>query len=155
MTISTDNSLIKSHLPTKHSHYHQGVIDPKSCKKLYESCASEPIIYRSGLEYKFIKWCEKSEKVIKWASEPICIEYVLMSDKRKHKYFPDFMFETADGKKYIVEIKPYSQTIQPKCTSSAYDKRNWIKNISKWNAAKEFVKSQKNTEFIIITEKFF
>jgi hypothetical protein len=155
MDVSTNNSLIKSQRPKKHSHYHQGIINPNSCRKLYESCTSEPIIYRSGLEYKFIQWCEKTEKVVKWASEPICIEYVLLSDQRRHKYFPDFMFETIDGKKYIVEIKPYAQTKQPKTTDSDYDKRSWVKNISKWKAAKEFVKTQKNTEFIIITEKFF
>jgi adenine C2-methylase RlmN of 23S rRNA A2503 and tRNA A37 len=155
MNVSTNNSLIKNQKPKLHSHYHQGIIDPRTCNKLYESCANEKIIYRSGLEYKFIKWCEANERIVKWASEPICIEYVLLSDQRKHKYFPDFIFETIDGKKYIVEIKPYAQTKQPKSTSSNYEKRNWVKNISKWNAVKEFVKTQKNTEFIIITEKFF
>lgn len=154
-SVSVNNSLIKNQLPKQHSRYHQGIIDPNTCHKLYDSCKNEPIIYRSGLEYRFIKWCEKNDNVAKWASEPICIEYILASDKRKHKYFPDFIFETKSGKKYIVEIKPYAQTIQPKTTSSSYDKRNWVKNISKWNAVKDFIKTQKNTEFIIITERFF
>lgn len=155
MKVTTDNNIIKNNRPKPHSRYHQGVIDPLTCKKLYESCRYEPIIYRSGLEYKFIRWCERSEIVARWASEPICVEYILASDKRVHKYYPDFMFETTSGKKYIVEVKPYAQTIQPSTTSSLYEKRNWVKNISKWKAAKDFTATQKDAEFIIITEKFF
>ena len=34
--------------------------------------------------------------------------------------------------KYIVEIKPYAQTIKPKVNASDYDKKTWIKNTDKW-----------------------
>ena len=154
-TSITDNSYIKNYTPRKNSHYHQGIIKPQQCKKLFESCNKDNIIYRSGLELNFIKWCEMSPKVIKWASEPICINYISRQDNKMHRYFPDFMFEHISGTKYIVEIKPYAQTIKPKNTASDYEKNAWVKNTDKWKATIEFVSKQKNTKFIIITEKFF
>lgn len=155
MTSITDNSYIKNFKPNKHSHYKQGVIQASSCKKLFESCCSDNIIYRSGLEYKFICWCEKSDKVVKWASEPICIEYVSSLDKKTHRYYPDFVIETNDNKRYIVEIKPYAQTIKPDKQASLYDKRTWIKNNDKWKYAIKFAEKTNNTKFIIVTERFF
>lgn len=154
-TTITDNSYIKNYTPRKNSHYHQGIIKPSQCTKLFESCSNDNIIYRSGLELKFIKWCEMSNKVIRWGSEPICINYLSRTDNKIHRYYPDFMFEHESGTKYIVEIKPYAQTIKPKSSSSDWDKKTWIKNTDKWRATIEFCSKQKNIKFIIITEKFF
>ena len=150
-----DNSYIKKHKPNKNSHYHQGAINGSKFKKIFESCKKDVIIYRSGLEYNFIKWCETSPKVVRWASEPICIEYVSRLDNKKHRYYPDFFIECNNNIKYIVEIKPYAQTIKPTLNASDWDKKTWIKNIDKWKYAIEFSKKQNNTKFIIITEKFF
>lgn len=158
-TSLTDNSYIKKMMPRKNSFYHQGVIKASQCKKLFESCKNDDIIYRSGLELSFIKWCESATNVIKWGSEPICIEYVSRLDNKVHRYYPDFIIYIKDKNnneiRYIVEIKPYAQTIQPKRTASDWDKKTWIKNCDKWKYASEFVKKQKNMKFIIITEKFF
>ena len=52
------NNYIKHQGPRKNSKFHQGVIDPKKCRKYFDSCKNEPIIYRSGLEYNFIQFCE-------------------------------------------------------------------------------------------------
>lgn len=160
MATITDNSYIKKMMPRKNSFYHQGVIRASDCKKLFESCKNENIIYRSGLELQFIKWCESSSRVTKWGSEPICIEYVSRMDGKTHRYFPDFIIyisdkRTNESKRYIVEIKPYSQTIKPKNKASIYEKQMWIKNCDKWKYASQFASKQKNTKFIIITEKFF
>lgn len=154
-TSITDNSYIKNYTPRKNSHYHQGIIKPTQCTKLFESCNKDNIIYRSGLELKFIKWCEMSSKVIRWGSEPICINYLSRTDNKIHRYYPDFMFEHESGTKYIVEIKPYAQTIKPKSSSSNWDKNAWVKNTDKWKATIEFCSKHKNIKFIIITEKFF
>ena len=154
-TAITDNSYIKKHKPNKNSHYHQGAIKGSKFKKIFGSCKNDVIIYRSGLEYNFIKWCESSPRVLRWASEPICIEYVSRLDNKKHRYYPDFLIECNNNIRYIVEIKPYAQTIKPNVTSSDYDKNNWIKNTDKWKYAIEFAKNHSNTKFIIITEKFF
>ena len=66
---------IKNMKPKKNSKYHQGMLDPKSLVKYFTSCKNEPIIYRSGLEYQFIMFCESNPKIKKWASEPISIKY--------------------------------------------------------------------------------
>lgn len=159
MTDITDNSLIKNFKPRKDSFYHQGSVPAKDCKKLFESCKRDVIIYRSGLELKFIRWCESASSVTRWASEPICIEYVSRQDNRVHKYFPDFIIETKDKNNinttYIVEIKPFEQTVKPKPGASLWSKRQWVKNQDKWKYASAFAKKRKNTKFIIVTEKFF
>lgn len=167
MTSVVDNTYIKNFKPRKNSFYHQGIIKACDCKKLYESCTNDVIIYRSGLELKFIRWCESSDSVVRWASEPICIEYKSRADSKMHRYYPDFIIETVKNNHasssdnsnikttYIVEIKPYEQTVRPKATASAWTKQQWIKNQDKWKYAFEFAKKQKNTKFIIVTEKFF
>lgn len=163
MTKITDNSFIKKFKLRKDSFYNQGVIKASECKKLFESCKQDNIIYRSGLELKFIRWCESSDMVIKWASEPICIEYISRIDKKTHRYYPDFIIEVIKNNRnnqtikttYIVEIKPYVQTICPKKHASIWEKQQWIKNQDKWKYAAAFAEKQKNTKFIIVTEKFF
>lgn len=150
-----DVSLIKNHGPRKNSYYHQGVFSSKNFKKVFESCKNENIIYRSGLEYNFIRWCESSDRVVRWASEPICITYTSRKDNKIHRYYPDFLIEDNNGIKYIVEVKPFVQTQKPGPNASRYDKEAWIKNTDKWKYAVEFAKKQPNTKFIIVTEKFF
>ena len=70
-----NNNFIKHQKPRKNSKYHQGYIDPNKLKKYYDSCKGEPVIYRSGLEYQFIQFCENSPTVAKWASEVLSIPY--------------------------------------------------------------------------------
>ncbi|MCH5166955.1 MAG: hypothetical protein J1F35_03595 [Erysipelotrichales bacterium] len=153
-TNSTENSFIKHLKPRKNGKYHQGVIDPKACKKYYSSCLDEPIIYRSGLEYKFINYCESVPSIIKWASEPIKIPYYSRLDKKQVNYYPDYVIENENGTKCIVEVKPYDQTIRPKPNDSKWLKAAWIKNTDKWNAAYKFA-HEHGMKFIIVTEKFF
>ncbi len=114
------------------------------------------IIYRSSWEYKFMKWCDINHTVQEWGSEEIVIPYTSPVDGRMHRYFPDF-YVKIQNRKYLVEVKPYNQTKEPKT-----QKRNTKKyinevvtyavNQAKWNAAKEFCKDQ-NWEFMLITEK--
>ena len=139
---------------SKHSRYHQGVIDPKTCKKLYESKKNELIKYQSGLELQFIKYCESMSYIKYWANEPFSIKYMSRLDQSVHEYFPDFIIENVNGKKAIVETKPYSQTVKPGMNDSLWAKEAWIKNVDKWRAAKEWAKRH-DMEFILVTEKFF
>ena len=140
--------------PKKNSKYHQGMLNPKSMKKYFSSCKDEPIIYRSGLEYQFIMFCENNPKIKRWASEPISIQYFSRISQSNKNYYPDYVIETYEGNKIIVEIKPYAQTIKPAMQDSAWLKEAWITNTDKWNAANEFAHKH-NAKFIIITEKFF
>ena len=99
------------------------------------------VTYRSSWEYEVFKFFEQSNKIVSWASEEIIIPD-LDHKGQKHRYFPDVYFEHANGKKYLVEIKPLAQTRPPKEGKS---KRRFIKeqirykiNQNKWIAAKDF-----------------
>lgn len=147
-------NLIKHIKPKKNSIYHQGVVDPKSCAKYVESCKNEPIIYRSGLELQFITYCENNSNIIKWASEPIKIPYKCRLDNKEHDYYPDYIIENANGTRCIIEVKPANQTVKPDMTDSRWLKEQWIRNIDKWTAAKQFAEKH-GMKFLIVTEKFF
>lgn len=149
-----DNHKIKNQKPSKKSKYHQGYIDPKCCTKLFNSVKDEPIIYRSGLELQFINFCENNPKITHWASEPIKIEYFNRMKDKISNYFPDYIIENYKGEKTIVEIKPFNQTIKPSPVDSLWLKEQWVQNVDKWTAAKQFAE-ENNMKFIIITEKFF
>lgn len=144
---------IKSIKPKKNSKYRQGVINPRSCIKCKQT-GDNPIIYRSGLELQFINYVECNSSIVAWASEPMEIKYVCRLDKREHRYYPDYIIENKNGTKYIVEIKPYNQTKQPKSTDSLWLKEQWVKNCDKWKAAKTYA-DKHNMKFIVVTEKFF
>lgn len=149
-----DDLSIKHLKPRKDSHYHQGVINPADCKKYLESASGQPVIYRSGLELQFIKYCETTKSVKSWASECIKIPYYSRLDKKQANYYPDYIVESQDGRKTVVEIKPYGQTVKPRMTDSMWLKQAWIRNVDKWKAAKEWCKRHDMT-FMVITEKFF
>ena len=145
---------IKNVKPRKNSKYHQGYIDPKALHKYYDGCKNEPVIYRSGLEYQFIEYCENSPMIVKWASEPIKIPYYSHLDGKECNYYPDYVIENNKGVRCIVEIKPYNQTIKPDMCDSQWLKEAWIKNVDKWHAAKDFA-DKHGMKFIIVNEKFF
>jgi len=60
-------------------------------------------------------------------------------------------------KNYLIEIKPYKQTIPPvesnrkKKSTILYEKITYAVNQAKWSAARQFAK-KRNIEFIILTE---
>jgi hypothetical protein len=119
--------------------------------------------FRSSWELKFMRWCDLNSNIIRWGSENLVIPY---KDPTRglstHRYYVDFFIETRcrnnEVKKYVIEIKPYSQVIQPQKTyrssDSAFQERIqlYMRNLSKWKAANEFAKAR-GFEFKIITEK--
>ena len=117
---------------------------------------STNVIYRSSWEYKFMKWCDNTSSVEEWGSEEIIIPYVSPVDGRRHRYFPDFYVKIG-RKKYLVEVKPYKQTKEPK-TQKRNTKRyinevvTYAVNQAKWKAATEFCVDN-GWEFMLITEK--
>lgn len=98
------------------------------------------VVYRSRWERETFKFLERNDNVAFWASEEIKIPYYDMNGK-KHRYFPDVYFELKDGTKWLIEIKPASQTKPP---TNAKHKRffkeqwRWKINEAKWTAAKDF-----------------
>ena len=53
-------------------------------------------IYRSLWERKFMNWCDKSKSVIRWGSEEVIVPYVSPVDRRRHRYYRDFIIGTMD-----------------------------------------------------------
>jgi hypothetical protein len=149
-----EKSFIKTLKPRKNSKYHQGVVDPKKLRKYYTSCQNDPVIFRSGLEFQFIEYCENSPKVAKWASEPLKIPYFSRLDNKMQNYYPDYVIENDKGIRCIVEVKPHAQPEKPDVTDSRWLKEAWIKNLDKWNAAREYAHAH-DMKFILVTEKFF
>ena len=103
------------------------------------------ITYRSLWERNTFRWIDANNDIVKWNSEEVVIPYRCATDNKMHRYFIDLWFKTKDGKTYIIEIKPKSQTTPPK--SPARRTRKYIseamtyaKNQSKWMAATEFAK---------------
>mgnify|MGYP003318069821 FL=1 len=115
------------------------------------------VIFRSSWEYKFMLWCDNpSSPVEEWGSEEIAIPYISPLDGKRHRYFPDF-YVKVNGKKYIVEVKPFRQTKEPKpqkrmTKSYINEVFTWGVNQAKWKAATEFCKDY-GMEFMLITEK--
>jgi hypothetical protein len=122
------------------------------------------IIYRSSWERIFMHWCDVTESVIKWASEPFPIPYIKPTDFREHRYYIDFYFEAKSSngytKKYLIEIKPKHETLPPKPPKRKTEKsmENFQKRITtyqvnqaKWDSARKFA-NMNNMEFKIITE---
>lgn len=119
------------------------------------------IVYRSGLELKFMLWCDKTDNILRWSSETIAIPYYDSVMRKNRKYYIDNFVEIMEGtilKRYLVEIKPHKQTLEPKSsrgkskTNLLYEKVMFQNNTDKWKYAKEFAKKH-GMEFIIITEK--
>lgn len=138
--------------------YKQGLFNPLHRTKY---TGTFPIVYRSGLELKFMKWADNNTNIVEWGSESIVIPYIkpIMVGKPKiHRYFTDFniTMKTNDGiKKYIVEVKPHRQTQPPKNRKSKNiikEQYTYAVNNAKWTAAKAWAEKN-NYTFLILTEK--
>ena len=105
------------------------------------------IICRSSWERKFCQWCDMNNSIISWASEEFSIPYVSPKDNRVHKYYPDYLIKVKEKndmiKTYVVEVKPFKQTMPPKTPkrktkSYMTECVTYAVNQAKWKAAKEF-----------------
>lgn len=118
------------------------------------------IIYRSLWERRFMVYCDTNENILEWGSEEIVLPYRSPIDNKIHRYFPDFYIkvreQTGQIKKYIIEIKPKKQTVEPKVQKKKtkayiYEVVEYAKNQAKWKAAEEFCKDRM-WEFRVLTE---
>jgi hypothetical protein len=118
------------------------------------------IIMRSSWETKFANWCDVNPSVISWVSEETIIPYRCGTDNKIHRYFVDFKIQVKETsgrvKTYLVEIKPYKQTIPPvypgrQTQRYLQESFAYIKNQSKWEAATQYAK-ERGWEFIKLTE---
>lgn len=145
---------------TRSGKYHQGVFTPKNPKKYVGD--STQIIYRSGLELRYFKWIDINSNITEWGSEEIVIPYRTPFDTRMHRYFPDLYIKLKDKhgkeKKYIIELKPKSQTkppAKPKSKKSARYLREattYVVNQAKWKHAEAMCKKN-GMQFLVLTEE--
>ena len=131
--------------------YYQGRFKPKNPSKYMGDPTN--IIYRSGWEFKLMRYLDSHPNVLQWGSEELVIPYRSPIDGRMHRYFPDFLVKQINkyGNKetILIEVKPKAQTVPPdiKKVKTATGKasrryinevKNWGINQSKWKAAEEF-----------------
>ena len=118
------------------------------------------VIYRSLWERKFMVFCDNNPSILEWGSEEVIIPYRSPLDGKSHRYYPDFYIKVREksGKisKYIVEIKPKKQCVEPKVQKRKtkgyiYEVCEYAKNQAKWKAAREFCEDRQ-WEFKILTE---
>ena len=132
---------------------YKGKWKPKNLKKY----AGDPakIVYRSLWERNAFRYLDDNPNIVKWVSEEVVIPYICQTDGRKHRYYIDLYFETKEGDKYLIEIKPYNQTQPPKGTRKTKRLLNetltYVKNQSKWRAARDFAK-ENGVTFMVWTE---
>lgn len=141
--------------------YKQGFYQPTNPNK-YKGDINN-IVFRSSWERRFLYWCDMNPKVIAYASEEVVIPYLCQTDNKMHRYFVDFWArilidkDTGKTQDYLFEIKPAKETKMPvkrkkqKESSYLYECQTYIKNVSKWKAAKEFAKKY-GMKFFLVTE---
>ena len=136
----------------------KGRFKPKNPQK-YKGDANN-IIYRSTWEIKVMNYLDENPNVIWWGSEELPIPYYSPVDRKKHRYFPDFIakMRKADGTvmTYVIEVKPEKQTQPPtqkrKTKTFLQEAITYEINKAKWYAAEEFCKDH-GWQFQILTEK--
>ena len=137
---------------------YKGKFRPRITKKYKGDYTN--IIYRSLWELKFMKYCDSNQNILEWGSEEFFIPYTSPVDGKRHRYYPDFYIKvkesTGQVKKYVIEIKPKKQCIEPKPQKKKtkgyiYEVCEYAKNQAKWKAASEYCKDRM-VEFKVLTE---
>lgn len=119
---------------------------------------SNNIIYRSLWERKFMVYCDNNPQIVEWSSEEVVVPYISPVDKKQHRYFPDFVIKTEEGKVVMIEIKPEAQTKVPvfkkhkRKQKMLAEMKTYEVNRAKWAYAKAFC-AKYGWEFRILTEK--
>jgi hypothetical protein len=155
----------KGKVRSKYSNAKVGKYIPSSHPRKY--LGTEAVVeYKSSLEYKFMIHCDREPAIAFWGYENATLKYLDKSENppKQRVYYIDFVIylktpkfmETGcitDCKKIWVEVKD-SRDTRPSLANSKnlLEKKNYLKNISKWKAADEYTKSR-GFGFRIITEQ--
>ena len=123
------------------------------------------IIYRSGLELRYMQFLDSNKSVIKWSSEEVIVPYFDQASKRYRRYFPDFVVTvrtpTGGTQSTMVEVKPHKQCSPPTGAMHQDGRKNrrlikeqltFITNSCKWEAAESYC-ADRQWKFVKITEK--
>ena len=123
-------------------------------------------ICRSSWELSFCKFLDRNNSVLKWDSESVIVSYqdpsnqIIKGKIKQKRYYPDFLVKvnTNNGiETWLIEIKPYKETIPPKRGNKSmktllFEAKAWKTNTAKWSAAQKYC-SRRNWKFKILTEK--
>jgi hypothetical protein len=111
--------------------------------------------YRSSWELSVMRMCDENDAIQQWASESVKIPYRDPLTGKPTVYVPDFLVVFQDNKKQkraeLWEIKPANQTLKEKVGNNKYNQAQYVRNVVKWEAAKNWCKQQ-GIHFRIITE---
>jgi len=133
-------------------HYAQGRFSLKNPNKYM---GMKDPLYRSSWEFAFMKFCDESPSIARWASEAVKIPYRNPLIGRYTIYVPDFFINYVDkgGQPHaeIIEIKPQNQSIKEKVGRNANNQASYILNRAKWEAATVWCR-QKGLKFRVINE---
>lgn len=132
----------------------KGLYRVKNARKYRGNPAN--VVYRSSWELREMMVLDDSPGVVEWSSEEIAIPYRSPLDGRVHRYFPDFYYKTIAGERYIVEVKPASQTRPPearkrKTKRAILEHVAYAVNEAKWAAARAYCE-ERGMRFEIMTE---
>lgn len=127
------------------AHYYSGKFIPKNLAK-YEGDWRN-IRYRSFWERQTLKFFDENPNIVSYSSEEIVIPYRCATDNKMHRYFMDFKVRFKTGQVYLIEVKPKSQTQEPKKKSRSSKKyitevMTFAKNQSKWTQADSYAKDR-------------
>jgi hypothetical protein len=147
-------------LTTVNKKFRQGIYKPVNSEKYKGNDFPR---FLSSWELKLFRWCDVNDDVIEWSSESIAIPYHNPVTEKTSCYFPDVILKMKINnqiKKYLIEIKPYRQTQDPRNFDQSrkrkktiiYENLNYVKNLAKWEAAKKWA-TKMGYEFSILTEK--
>lgn len=163
---------------------HQGYLHEKYTLKHPEKYIGNPnlIVFRSGWELAFCRWCDTAPSVLRWSSEPVkvpyydrvsklaeCQKYGLDPNNPKNwiikNYNTDFWIEVDHGEgvqKMFIEIKPSNKLIKPTppaANASLKEKRNfnlaardYLINEAKFAALNAWAEKT-GVKFYVFTEK--
>ena len=144
--------------PHKKGAFKQGIYRPINNRKFLGKKYPQ---YRSSWELHFFKWCDHNPNVLEWTSECVIVPYISPVDSRSHKYYVDntlVLQEKSRKVKYLVEIKPFTQTQRPimrgrkKQSTFLHEQVTYDVNQAKWKAAKQWADNH-GYKFLILTEK--
>lgn len=119
--------------------------------------------FRSGWQVKAFIALDRNDKIIQWGSQTVVIPYIDSTRNNEvHRYIVDLFFVTKDingiEQKWLIQIKPYSQSVPPKATKRKspskllYETAIYQRNHDKWQSAIKFCKN-KNWKFAVWTER--
>jgi hypothetical protein len=111
--------------------------------------------FRSSWEHVFMSFCDNNPNILKWASEPIRINYKNPFTGKNTIYVPDFLIyyidRSGNHSADVIEVKPKKETNLGEAKSRR-DQAYTVLNMAKWEAAKAWCK-QKGLNFKIVTEE--